>query len=345
MNAGTSSNARGSNAPSFLSGAKRVLSLPIVALAGVVFLVAPTSQSAAQEGEEGASAELSDAIAEYLDAQDQLAELQQQQADMEQELADSKVEVDALRVELNDYAFVASTTSDFQSTAALLASGDPQDAIAAMELLQFLGESRADRLNELILRLQEIEATEETLAANIEEQEDVTADLEGARDEAAANSPPAAATTPSARPPRRPPLPNRSRATTAAAPRTTRPPPTVLTPRTLHALEHRASSRRVQPVRLLLPLRPAPASTPRAGPATSPRRDRRFRRATPGARTTTYGQNLAGLAHRELRGTGRSSTSSGTARSGSRGTDGSPIPAPTATPPPDRTNHVHLSMR
>lgn len=185
MNAGTSSNARGSGAPSFLSGAKRVLSLPIVALAGVVFLVAPASQSAAQEGEEGASAELSDAIAAYLDAQDELDALKQEQEDLEQELADSQVESEELRVELEDYAYVASTTSDLQSTTALMASGDPQDAIAAMELLQFLGESRADRLNDLLTRLQEIEATRETLADNIEQQEDTAAEMEDARDEAA----------------------------------------------------------------------------------------------------------------------------------------------------------------
>ena len=181
MNAGTSSNAHG--ARPFFSGAKRVLSLPVVALAGVVFLVAPASQSSAQE--EGASDALSDAIADYLDAQDELEALEQEQVDLEQELADSEVEAAALRVELEDYAFVASTTSDLQSTAALMSSGDPQDSIAAMELLQFLGESRATRLNDLIARLAEIEATQQTLDDNINEQAEVAEEMEDARDEAA----------------------------------------------------------------------------------------------------------------------------------------------------------------
>ncbi|HEX2144669.1 MAG TPA: hypothetical protein VHG10_09195 [Glycomyces sp.] len=183
MNAGTSPQARASGARSFFTGAKRVLSLPIVALASVVFLVTPASQSSAQE--DGASNELSQAIEEYLDAQDELAALKQQQEDLNTELENSEVEIVALRVELEEYAFVASTTSDFQSTAALLASGDPQDAIGAMEMLEFLGESRAIRLNELITRMQEIEATRQLLADNIEEQEDATEDMESARDAAA----------------------------------------------------------------------------------------------------------------------------------------------------------------
>jgi hypothetical protein len=184
LNAGTSSPARGSGARSFLSGAKRVLTFPIVAIAGVIFLVTPASQSSAQE-DEGASGALSQAIEDYLNAQDELNALKQEQDDLEAELVDSEAEVADLRVELEEYAFVASTTSDFQSTAALLASGDPQDAIGAMEMLQYLGESRATRLNELIGRLAEIEATRETLAANIEEQENTTEEMEAARDEAA----------------------------------------------------------------------------------------------------------------------------------------------------------------
>jgi uncharacterized protein YlxW (UPF0749 family) len=184
LNAGTSTSARGSGARSFFSGAKRVLSLPIVVLAGVIFLVAPASQSSAQE-EEGASGALSQAIEDYLNAQDELNALKQEQEDLEAELVNSEAEMAELQVELEDYAFVASTTSDFQSTAALLASGDPQDAIRAMEMLQFLGESRADRLNDLVTRLQEIEATRETLASNIEEQENTTEEMESARDQAA----------------------------------------------------------------------------------------------------------------------------------------------------------------
>lgn len=184
MNAGTSSPARVRGPRPFLSGAKRVLSLPIVALAGVVFLVAPGSQSAAQE-EEGASDALSAAIAAYLDAQDELNALKQQQEDLEQELVDSEAESAELQAELDEYVAIAYTTSDFQSMAALLASGDPQNAIASMEMLQFLGESRAVRLRQLIARLDEIEATRETLADNIEEQADTAEEMEAARDEAA----------------------------------------------------------------------------------------------------------------------------------------------------------------
>lgn len=185
MNAGTSSPPRARGARPLLSGAKRILSLPIVALAGVVFLIAPASQSSAQEEEGNVSEALSQAIADYLDAQEELAALKQEQEDLEQELEDSEAESAALEVELREYAAIASTTSDFQSTAALLASGDTQNAIAAMEMLQFLGESRADRLNELITRLQEIEATRQTLADNIEEQENTTEEMEDARDAAA----------------------------------------------------------------------------------------------------------------------------------------------------------------
>jgi peptidoglycan DL-endopeptidase CwlO len=185
LNAGISSPARPRTTRTFFSGAKRVLSLPIVALAAVVFLVAPASQSSAQEDEGNVSDALSEAIEAYLDAQDELASLKQQQEDLEQELADSEAESVQLRAELDKYAYIASTTSDMQSTAALMASGNAQDSIAAMELLQFLGDSRANRLNDLITRLQEIEATRQTLADNIEEQEDTTEDMEAARDEAA----------------------------------------------------------------------------------------------------------------------------------------------------------------
>jgi septal ring factor EnvC (AmiA/AmiB activator) len=181
LNAGTAAPRHARHSP---SGAKRLLSLPVVAIAAVVFLIAPASQSSAQE-EEGASEALSQAIADYLDAQDELAALEQEQEDLEQELADSETEVAALRVELEEYAYIASTTSDLQSTAALLASGDPQDAISAMTMLQFLGESRAVRLNDLITRLQEIEAIQSTLDDNIAEQADVAEEMALARDEAA----------------------------------------------------------------------------------------------------------------------------------------------------------------
>jgi uncharacterized protein YlxW (UPF0749 family) len=168
-------------------GARRLLTFPVVTVAAVVLLISPASQSNAQEDEEqeGASAELSQAIEDYLNARDELAALEQQEEDLATELASSTEEQALLQAELEDYAYVASTTSDYQSTAALIASGDPQDAIAAMEMLQFLGESRADRLNELITRLQEIEALQQTLADNIAEQAEVTEDMEAARDEAA----------------------------------------------------------------------------------------------------------------------------------------------------------------
>ncbi|MCC3762083.1 hypothetical protein K3N28_03230 [Glycomyces sp. TRM65418] len=241
MNAGTSPNVRGSGARSFLKGLKRVLTFPIVALAAVIFLVAPASQSSAQE--EGASDALSQAIEDYLNAQDELAALKQQQEDLEAELVNSETEVVELRAELDDYAFVASTTSDFQSTAALLASGKPQDAINAMEMLQFLGESRATRLNDLIVRLAEIEATRETLAANIEEQENIAEEMEAARDEAARELAaaggddavgPTASDAPAAEP-----VPRNSDGTLPYESCSENDPTTsgCLTPRTLHALE------------------------------------------------------------------------------------------------------------
>lgn len=237
MNAGTSSPARARGPRPLLSGAKRILSLPIVALAGVVFLVAPASQSSAQEEEGSISDELSEAVTAYLDAQDELAALKQEQADLEQELEDSEAESAALKVELEEYAAIASTTSDFQSTAALLASGDPQNAIAAMEMLQFLGESRADRLNELIARLQEIEATRETLADNIEEQENTTEEMEAARDRAArelaaSGGDDAVGPTASDAPPAEP-FDGESNGCTEEDPTADG----CLTPRTLHALE------------------------------------------------------------------------------------------------------------
>ncbi len=163
--------------------ARRLLSFPVIALAAVVLLIAPASQTSAQE--EGASAGLSQAIEDYLDAQDELAALEQEQEDLETELADSEAEVEALTEELDEYAYIAYTSSDFQSTAAIMASGDPTQALDAMTMLEFLGESRADRLNGLIDRLAEIEATQQTLDDNIAEQEQVTADMEAARDAAA----------------------------------------------------------------------------------------------------------------------------------------------------------------
>lgn len=164
--------------------AKRIRSLPVIVLAAALVVVgAPASQSAAQE--EGASDSLSGAIEDYLNAQDELVALEQQQEDLEQELEDSEAEVAGLREELGEYAYIAYTASDMQSTAALMATGNPSDAIDAMTTLQFLGESRADRLNELTVRLAEIEATRQTLDDNIAEQAEVTEEMEAARDEAA----------------------------------------------------------------------------------------------------------------------------------------------------------------
>ncbi len=171
--------ARSADTPS----ARRLLPLPLVVVTALVMLLAPASQSSAQE--EGASANLSQAIEDYLNAQDELAALQQQEEELEEELAASQVEVEELDAELDEYAYIAYTTSDFQSTAALLASGDPSDALNAMTMLEFLGESRANRLNELIGRLAEIEATQQTLTDNIAEQEEVAEEMEAARDAAA----------------------------------------------------------------------------------------------------------------------------------------------------------------
>ncbi|WP_197034691.1 hypothetical protein [Glycomyces sp. NRRL B-16210] len=220
---------------------KRLLSLPVAALAAVVFLIAPGSQSSAQD--QGASDALSQAIEDYLNAQDELAALKLEQEELEQELADSEAEVAELQIELEDYAYVASTTSDVQSTAALLASGDPQNAISAMTLLQFLGESRAQRLNQLITRLAEIEATRQTLADNIEEQADTASDMEAARDAAARELAasggddavgPSASDAPAAEP-----APRNSDGTLPGEGCSENDPTTsgCLTPRTLHALE------------------------------------------------------------------------------------------------------------
>ncbi|WP_026930114.1 coiled-coil domain-containing protein [Glycomyces tenuis] len=168
-----------------LRRSKRLLSFPVIATAVVLFLVAPASQRASLAQEEGASAGLSQAIEDYLNAQDELAALEQEQQDLEAELADSEAEVAQLNADLDEYAYIAYTTSDFQSTAALMASGNPSDALNAMTMLEFLGESRAVRLNELTTRLAEIEATQQTLDDNIIEQEDLAEEMEAARDEAA----------------------------------------------------------------------------------------------------------------------------------------------------------------
>lgn len=223
------------------SSARRLLSLPLVAVAIVVLLVVPASQSSAQE--EGASDGLSQAIEDYLDAQDELASLEQEQEDLEQELADSAEEVEELNAELDEYAYIAYTNSDFQSTAALMASGNPTDALNAMTMLEFLGESRADRLGELIDRLDEIEATQETLEDNISEQEALAEEMETARDEAAremaasggdSTSGPSASDAPAAEP-----APRDSDGTLPYEGCTEDDPTTggCVSPRTLHALE------------------------------------------------------------------------------------------------------------
>ncbi len=140
MNAGTSS-----NAPRRTTVPQRCEARPVAPRrrTGRRGLPGRARLAVLRAGGEAPRTHSATAIADYLDAQDELEALEQEQVDLEQELADSEVEAAALRVELEDYAFVASTTSDLQSTAALMSSGDPQDAIAAMELLQFLGESRA----------------------------------------------------------------------------------------------------------------------------------------------------------------------------------------------------------
>jgi septal ring factor EnvC (AmiA/AmiB activator) len=171
------------------------LPLLAVALASLPLLAGPAAPVAAQEDEEGGSASLSEAIGAYLDAQDELAALEAEQEALEQELADSEAEVTELETELGEYAYIAYTASDLQSTAALMATGNPSDAIDAMSTLQFLGESRADRLNELIVRLDEIEAMRSTLEDNIAEQEDAARD-EAAREMAASGGDDAVGPTP-----------------------------------------------------------------------------------------------------------------------------------------------------
>ncbi|GAB3649937.1 hypothetical protein [Glycomyces tarimensis] len=228
--------------PADRSSAGRLLSFPVVAVTAFVLLVAPASQSSAQE-EEGASSSLSQAIEDYLNAQDELAALEQEQEDLEQELADSEAEVGRLNEELDEYAYIAYTTSDVQSTAALMTSGDPSDALNAMTMLEFLGESRANRLNALIARLAEIEATRQTLDDNIAEQEQLTEDMEAARDAAAremaasggdSTTGPTSSDAPAAEP-----APRNSDGTLPYESCTENDPTTggCLTPRTLHALE------------------------------------------------------------------------------------------------------------
>ncbi|WP_199042162.1 coiled-coil domain-containing protein [Glycomyces salinus] len=222
--------------------AKRLLSIPVLTVAAALFLVAPASQSSAQD-DEGASANLSQAIEDYLDAQDELAALQQEQEDLETELVESQEEVEVLTEELDEFAYIAYTQSDLQSTTALMASGDPTEALNAMTMLEFLGESRADRLNELIDRLAEIEATEDTLADNISEQEDLADEMEQARDDAAREMAaaggddavgPSASDAPAAEA-----VPRNSDGTLPYEGCTENDPTTsgCLTPRTLHALE------------------------------------------------------------------------------------------------------------
>ncbi|MEU6248204.1 hypothetical protein [Glycomyces sp. NPDC047010] len=157
--------------------------LPLTALALLPLLAGPAAPSAAQE--EGGSESLSAAIGAYLDAQDELAALEAEQEELETELAASSDEVATLEAELGEFAYIAYTASDFQSTAALMSSGNPTETIDAMSTLQFLGESRADRLDELIARLAEIEAMRATLEDNIAEQENLAVEMESAAEEAA----------------------------------------------------------------------------------------------------------------------------------------------------------------
>jgi hypothetical protein len=221
--------------------AKRIRSLPVVILAAALLVAAPAAQSSAQE--EGASDSLSGAIEDYLNAQDELAALEQDQEDLEQELEDSEAEVAVLHEELGEYAYITYTASDMQSTAALMASGNPNDALDAMTALQFLGESRADRLADLTDRLAEIEATRATLDDNIAEQEELAEDMEAARDEAAremAASGGDSAVGPSAGDfPAAEPAPRNSDGTLPSESCSKSDPTTngCLTPRTLHALE------------------------------------------------------------------------------------------------------------
>lgn len=152
----------------------------------VVLLIAPASQSEAQEeGDDSVSEGLSGAIEDYLNAQDELNALEQEQEDLVAELSDSEAEIEELNAELAEYVARAYASSDLQSTSALLASEDPGAMIDALGTLQFLGQSRAERLNDLVDRLAEIEATQQTLDDNIAEQEQATEDMEAARDEAA----------------------------------------------------------------------------------------------------------------------------------------------------------------
>lgn len=152
----------------------------------LLLIATPLGQAQADPpGDDSASGELSGAIEDFLDAEDELAALEQEEKDLEEELEESESLVDELEVELGEFAATAYTTSDLHSTAALLSSGDPENMIHALTTLDYLGESRAQRIQELTEALTEISDRQEALDDIIAEQANVLEDLEESRDAAA----------------------------------------------------------------------------------------------------------------------------------------------------------------
>ncbi|WP_035534519.1 coiled-coil domain-containing protein [Haloglycomyces albus] len=153
----------------------------------VLFLL-PPSQSLAQDDEleeHSVSEELSSAITDYLEAMDKLEELQQKEKDLETELEDAEERQKELKKELADFAGIALQQSDMYSLTTMLASDDNRDMLEAMTMLDFLGESRAERVDTLIKRIQEIDTLQDDLDENIAEQERLTKELDEARESAA----------------------------------------------------------------------------------------------------------------------------------------------------------------
>ncbi|MFC4334404.1 coiled-coil domain-containing protein [Salininema proteolyticum] len=157
-----------------------------ILLLALLFL--PPAESRAQDsgsGEGSISDELSTTINEYLEAQEKLTSLKEEQKSLKEELKDSEKLQKELKKELAEFAGIALTQSDTYSVSAMLATGETSDMLEAMTMLDFLGESRARRVEELVARVQEIESVQDELDANIDEQDRLTAELDEKRRAAA----------------------------------------------------------------------------------------------------------------------------------------------------------------
>ncbi|QSB04262.1 coiled-coil domain-containing protein [Natronoglycomyces albus] len=160
--------------------------LPVIALAALLLVTTPIGNAVADPpGDDSASSELSSAIEDFLNAEDELAALKQEEKDLERELEDSREMVEELEAELGEFAALIFTTSDLHSTSALLSSENPEDMIHALTTLDFLGDSRARRIDELTEALADFEARQEALDDIIAEQADILIQMEDARNAAA----------------------------------------------------------------------------------------------------------------------------------------------------------------